>query len=211
MKPDPLPLPPDNPDRLASFPAVPKDRIPNVLYRIHQMKQQPEFFSTSPERNRWDPPVGSPGLYGTCYTSTSPLGAYAEVLGDLDVITQGMVDRRALSVIEVPAEPRWADMTEPSILGQWGLDVRISVADHKVCQRWGEALFSVGFTGVYYQPRHVIGRGWEASVAIFGDPGHQPTKLRVLDTTPIPLDVVNEATMTFGLEVWPSTPLGPSG
>ncbi len=48
-------------------------------------------------------------------------------------------------------------------------------------------------------------------MAIFGDPGYQPTKLRVLDSGPISLQVVIDASSTFGLEVWPGTPLGPGG
>ena len=98
-----------------------------------------------------------------------------ETFAELPVITRGEVNRRALAEIELPAQPRWADMTGSKPTG-WGLDERINVGeDYETCQRWGEALFAVGFSGIYYRPRHFMGRQWQASVALFGNPGHQPT------------------------------------
>ena len=102
-------------------------------------------------------------------------------------------------------------MTHLSLLGPWRLDVRISVGDYEVCQLWAEALFTVGFTGVYYQPRHFVGPDWPSSVAIFGDPGHQATRLQVLETIAIPSQLVTEAETTFGVAVWPSAALPPPG
>ncbi len=148
--------------------------------------------------------------FGTCYTSGDPLGAFIEIFGELPVITQGEIDRRAFAQIELPPEPRWADMTDPKIVG-WGLDERIGVGDdYDTCQRWSEAPFTVGFTGVMFRARHFVG-SMCPSVAIFGNPGYQPTQLRVLDSTPIPHYLVADACSTFGLERWPSTPLGPPG
>ena len=99
-------------------------------------------------------------------------------------------------------------MTDSKIVS-WGLDERINVGDdYDTCQRWGEALFTVGFSGIYYRPRHFVGRSWTASVALFGNPGYQPTQLRVLDSQPIPYELVAEAEELFGIQVWPSTPLG---
>jgi hypothetical protein len=132
-----------------------------------------------------------------------------EAFGDFDILTQDLIDRRALSVIEVPAKPRWADMSNLSLLSSWKLDARISVGDYEVCQLWAQALFSVGFTGVYYQPRHFVGPDWPPSVALFSDPGHQPTQLQALETTAIPSQLVIDAETTFGLTIWPSVALPP--
>jgi hypothetical protein len=68
-------------------------------------------------------------------------------------------------------------------------------------------VFSVGFTGIYYEARHDVGGG-SPSVALFGDPGYQPTQLRVLDSTAISNEMLSQARRVSGIEVWPSTPLG---
>ena len=210
MNPPGLPLPPTDPTRLAEFPVVPKEQLPNVLWRIYKVANEAEYFSDR-GYGRWDPLAGSLELYGTCYTSTHPMGAYVEAFAEVRSLTQDDINRYALATIELPPEPRWANMVDPTIVGQWELDERISVGDdYDTCQRWGEALFAVGFTGIHYGPRHNVGGAWRPSVALFGNPGYQPTQLRVLDSTPIPPELVTTAWMSFGIEVWPSTPLGPS-
>jgi hypothetical protein len=182
--------------------------LPSGLWRIHQVANEPEYFATSPERNRWDPSTGSLELFGTCYTSTSEIGAYAETFAEFTVLTQADIGRRALARIELPPEPRWANMLDPTIIS-WGLDWRISVGDdYPTCQVWAEALFSVGFTGIFYAPRHYVGDEYTPSAALFGNPGYQPTQLRVLDSTPIPDSLVTRAWVTFGIEVVDSTSLG---
>jgi hypothetical protein len=41
-----------------------------------------------------------------------------------------------LAEIQLPPEPRWANMFDPTILGTWGLDWRICVGDdYDACQR----------------------------------------------------------------------------
>ena len=153
MSPEPLPQPPSDRACLADFPTVPKEKLPDKLWRMHKVDNEPEYFATRPDRNRWDPPLDSIELFGTCYASGDPTGAFIETFGELAVITQGEIDRRALAQIELPPEPRWADMTDPRIVG-WGLDERIGVGvDYDTCQRWSDALFAVGFTGIMFRAR----------------------------------------------------------
>jgi hypothetical protein len=207
VSPEPLPLPPEDPAKLASFPYVPKERLPDVLFRIHRIDRGPEWFSTSQEW-RWDPPENASELFGTCYTSTTGIGAFVETFSELPMLTQAEVDRRSLSVIALPPEPRWADMTDPAIVGTWGLDARISTGDnYETCQLWAQQLFAAGFNGVHYQARHDVTRGFSVSVALFGDPGLQTTALKVLRTHAVPLGVLNEARDVFHYELVPEVPL----
>ncbi|HYZ56869.1 MAG TPA: hypothetical protein VE733_25690 [Streptosporangiaceae bacterium] len=44
------------------------------------------------------------------------------------------------ALLHVPQDQRIADMTNPRIIGDWGLDRRISTGDaYGVCQRWARA------------------------------------------------------------------------
>jgi hypothetical protein len=205
--PDPLPLPPADPSELAAFPEI-KDDWPEVLYRVHRVDLGPRFFSFDQEW-RWNPPADSTEAFGACYTSTTPIGAYIETFSDLPIITQAEIDRRALSHLRLPPEARWADMTNPAIVGEWGLDVRISTGDdYDTCQAWAQQLFAAGFTGIYYQARHdVAARGRSASVVLFGDPGAQPSATDTLRTAEIPSDVVEAGRLWFHLQVHPEVPL----
>jgi hypothetical protein len=124
---------------------------------------------------RFDPPGAAAGLFGTCYLAADPVTALMEPFGDLVVVTQRMVDERALFVAQIPLAPKLADMTSPLVVGRWKLDRRISMGDdYEVCQRWAHALCLAGFSGVYYEPRHdPRDRSYvhPASVALFADPG----------------------------------------
>lgn len=104
MSPRALPgSPTDYAALVGRFPTLPKDRLPPILYRVHQLGNEPEWFGVS-GNCRWDPPVEVPG--GQCI----------------------------------------ADMTSPKIIGEWGLDRRISTGDdYSVCQAWASALRLAGF------------------------------------------------------------------
>jgi hypothetical protein len=156
---------------------------------------------------RFDPPAGVP-VFGSCYTGLDPLTALMEVVAELPVVTYELLDQRALAQVIIPTGQRLADMTSPMVIGQWGLDRRISLGDdYAVCQRWAYALRLAGFSGVFYEPRHDPRGDSRASVALFGDPGHQPTQLSVVDDGPIPDSLIEEARNVFGLQVLPATPL----
>jgi hypothetical protein len=205
-----LPDPPDDYGLLAErFPVLPKERLPAVLYRVHQVVHEPEWFGTS-GGCRWDPPTEAAELFGTCYTGTDPLTAFIEAVAELPLLTQSVIDQRAMAHLHVAQDQRVADMTNPKIIGDWGLDRRISTGDaYDICQRWAHALRLAGFTAVFYEPRYDPRGRDQESIAFFGDPGYQPTQIFMIEDEPIPRPVVEEADQIFGLRVWPSTPLPP--
>jgi hypothetical protein len=210
MRPPALPEPPEDYGVLAGrFPVLPKEQLPAILYRVHQVVHEPEWFGTS-GGCRWDSPADAAELFGTCYTGTDPLTAFIEAVAELPLLTQSVIDQRAMALLHMPQDQRIADMTNPRIIGDWGLDRRISTGDaYDVCQRWAHALRLAGFTGVFYEPRYDPRGRNQQSIAFFGDPGYQPTQIIMIEDEPISRPVVEEASQIFGLRVWPSTPLLP--
>jgi len=105
-------------------------------------------------------------------------------------------------------EQHLADMTNPMIVGEWGLDQRICTGDdYEVCHTWAHALRLAGFTGVFYEARHELRAGPYQSIAFFGDPGYQPTQISLIDDEPIPTWVRESARENFGIRILPSTVL----
>jgi hypothetical protein len=207
MSPEPLPGPPDDYALLVEFPVLDKERLPQQLYRVHQVRHDPEWFGIDP-RDRWSPPAAAAGLFGTCYLATDPVTAVMEAFGDLPVVTQGLIDRRALAVVQIPLAQRLADLTSPAIVGIWKLDRRISTGDdYGTCQRWAHSLRLAGFGGIYYEPRHDPRGNGAASVAMFADPGHQPMQMTVVSDERIPREEIDEVRNVFGLCVRPSSTL----
>lgn len=203
----PLAEPPADYGELAGeFPQVSKDRLPELVFRVHRLDREPEWF-TDGAGFRWDPPPVSGATFGTCYVATHPLTALMEIVGDLPTVTRDQVDGRAIATLLFPDVDRLADMTSPGI-ARWGLDRRISMGDfYDVSQRWALALRLAGYSGVYYEPRH--DPGGEASIALFGDPGYQPTQIRLLSDGPIEDDLADELFFQFGIRVMPTRPLLP--
>lgn len=206
MTPSGLPEPPDDYGLLAQkFPVVSKEREPGVLFRVHRIDNDPEWFSVA--KGRFDPPDAAAG-FGTSYLSFDPLTALMEVVADLPAVTYELLDRRCLATVTIPSRQNLADMASPKVVGEWGLDRRISVGeDYGICQRWAYALRLAGFTGMLYEPRHDPRGADRFSVALFGDPGHQPTQVAVVDDGPIPDSLIQQAQQVFGLQVAPATPL----
>jgi hypothetical protein len=188
------------------FPSLTKDRLPEIVYRVHRIDREPEWF-TDGSGERWDPPPGSGSTFGTCYLATDSLTALVEVVGDLPLLTQEMLDSRAVAVLAFPDVERIADMSSREI-ARWGLDRRISMGDfYDVSQRWARALWSAGYSGVYYEPRHDPGGG--GSIALFGDPGLQPGQVRLLEDVAISRHLVVMLRGEFGVRVAPAKPLLP--
>lgn len=210
MSPEPLREPPADYGELAArFPVLAKDRIPRPVVRIHRLDRDPEWFSFDGTR-RWDPPSTHGPSFGTCYLAANPATAFVEVFGDVDRITLSMVEARCLAKVELRDDLKLADMTARQILGDWGLDQRICVGeDYAICQRWAEALQLAGFSGIFYTPRHDLNPGVDdRSVGLFGDSGHQPTQLSVLeDGIGIDADLLREVQRDFGIRVLPTAPL----
>ncbi|MHB1986367.1 MAG: RES family NAD+ phosphorylase [Acidimicrobiales bacterium] len=198
--------PPTDYGTLASrFPTLAKDRIPELVHRVHRVDREPEWF-TDDALYRWAPPPEPAVSFGTCYVATDPLTALMEVVGDFDVVTPDMLASRALATMSIQAG-QFADMENPAI-ASFGLDRRISIGDdYGACQRWAKALWLAGFNGVHYEPRHdPRGSGFTA-LALFGDPGHQPAQVRLVDDGPIDDAIIAELTRVFNIRVLPPTPL----
>ncbi len=210
MNPAPLPGPPEDHTVLVEFPLLDEERLPEVLFRVHRLDHDPQWFAATGD-GRFDPPVGAAAQFGTCYLAVDPVTAMMEAFGDLPVVTQQMVDARALAVVHLAQPHKLADMTSPLIVGRWKLDRRISTGDdYSVCQRWAHSLRLAGFAGIYYEPRHdPRGEIQPASVALFADPGLQPQTMVLADDSPIPAEVVATTKEAFGLRVLPRATLPP--
>lgn len=202
-----LPRPPSV-SELTGFPAV---VLPaNVpLVRIHHNLNDPEFFSADGS-GRFDPPPGSTAGFGTCYLSTHPLGAFLETFGRIRPVLQRHVDERVLTQAFLPSETRVADMTDPVILGKFGLTAEIGIGGdehtYDVTRLWAEALVTAGFGGVLYAARHdpaLVAR----SVALFGKPGIQPTQLLASPSSHIPEELLHRASDEYGIDILPSVPV----
>lgn len=200
--PNPLPDPPADYSILASrFPRVPKEQLPDVVYRVHQKAHEPEWFGTAGGM-RWDPPPAAAGLFGVCYTATDPLTAFVESVADLHWLRTNVVSERALATLQTVGEQRLADLTNPKVVGEWGLDRRICTGDdYEVCGKWAYAFRLAGFTGIFYEARHDLRVGPFRSVAVFGDPGRQPAQITLVDDGPLPAWVQESARRDFGIQV----------
>jgi hypothetical protein len=193
---------------VSAFPAV-IVRANAPLVRIHHNLRDPEYFSAD-SSGRFDPPVGSTAGFGTCYLSTHPLGAFLETFGRIRPVLQRHVDERVLTQVFLVSDTRIADMTNPSILGMYGLTAEIGIGGdehtYEITQRWAEALFAAGFGGVRYAARHDPALH-ARSVAVFGKPGVQPTQVLAGPATHIPEELVERAADEYAIEVLPSVPI----
>jgi len=63
--------------------------------------------------------------FGTCYLATQPLGWYVETFGRLGMIPRAALDARVLTTALTPVGVRLADMTNPTILGDYRLTAEI--------------------------------------------------------------------------------------
>lgn len=198
-------LPPTDADALRSFPRL--ESSPQVLWRIHNSDRHPAFFSST-GNYRFDPPRHSHGEFGTCYTALDPLGAFMETFGRLNVIPQHIVDTKVISELYLAKPVRIADLTAPSIAGDFGIYGDISTgAEYDVPQLWASALRGAGFDGVHYIARHDPS-GDLRSVALFGPPGEQPSLFQELKAAvPIPRDLVEQAKSYFHVTIIPTAPL----
>ena len=174
-----------------------------VLFKIHGAINDPRYFSDSGD-GRFDltPETGA----GTCYLGLSVLGAFVETLGRFKSLTQEMINERALSALSLTRPLRLADLTDRSVLGDFGITGDLSAgADYTQSQQWAARLYKAGLDGIFYAARHDPAFT-ERSAAVFGneDTG---TKLFEVVTEPIPEALVDEACDEFGFTVWPATPL----
>jgi hypothetical protein len=168
-----------------------------VVWRIHTAEGSPWFFDSGPDGrfNLRDT--------GTCYLAEEPIGAFVEKFGRLvrpgGVIPESLVQSQRLSRVR-PPKVDVVDLTNPRVLGLVGLTAQIHMTiDYDLTQGWAKALRDAGYAGIRYKARHDP-RGQLVSLALFG-PGKAP--LDPPSTTPIPADLIHEASTTFAITVLP--------
>lgn len=195
-----VPPPPQAKD-LDDFPAfIWKAHQP--LSRIHRQEFGSLYYGLDQD-GRWNPP--RPGTdWGTCYASTSPLGAALEVFGRFRMLPQRELDRRVLATIYLASDVRLADMTHPSILGRFGLTAEASASEEEhtypITQQWALRLREAGFGGIYYAARHDPTLG-SRSIALFGKAASSEGPVGAMDewleessaaTSPIPSEIIDQ-------------------
>lgn len=118
------------------------------LFRIHQNHLHPAWFNTDGSW-RFDPPPSHRDRFGVCYLGLEPLSAYVEVFGRLRVVPQDEVDRRRLSELSVAHTVDIADLTDRTVLGEFGITAAHSTGtDYQPAQEVASNLFDAGFDGV---------------------------------------------------------------
>lgn len=199
-----IPLPPEV-SELAEFPAyLLRANVP--LVRVHDCGRDPRWFGHS-TGGRFDPPMGV-ATFGTCYLSTSLMGAFVEVFGRARVIRLQDLETRCLSQLSVVRDARLGDLTDPRVLGRFGLTGEASaggIENYPMCQQWAAALFAAGFDGVRYQARHDP-QLTSTSVALLGPQGQDDKLLEIVVPGEVLTDVdgLDEWVDRFGYMVVPS-------
>jgi hypothetical protein len=191
LSPRGLPAPPDD---LPELPSMKFGTGP--LWRIHAADVTPWFFDVGPD-GRFNLAES-----GTCYLAQEPIGAFVEKFGRLlrpgGVIPEPLVDTQRLSKLR-PPKAKVVDLTDPSVLGLIGLTAEIHSTDYNLTQDWALALQEAGYDGIRYKARHDP-RGQLVSIALFGK--DKPPR-SAASTTPIPIDLIHEASTTFAITVLP--------
>ena len=192
MSPRGLPAPPDD------LPELPITKLgTKPLWRIHAADVAPWFFDVGPD-GRFNLAES-----GTCYLAEKPIGAFVEKFGRLlrpgGVIPEPLVNAQRLSRLR-PPKANVVDLTDQTVLGLVGLTAEIhSTSDYNLTQSWALALQEAGYAGIRYKARHDP-RGELASIALFGS-GKPPRS--AVKTTPVPVDLIHEASTTFAITVLP--------
>lgn len=175
------------------------------LFRIHQGHLHPAWFNTNGSW-RFDPLPTHRDRFGVCYLGLEPLTSYVEVFGRIRAVPQAEVDRRRLSELSVARSVDLADLTNRTVLGNFGITATHSTgADYLPAQELASHLFDAGFDGVLYRVRHDPAMTLDA-VALFGEPGESPDRFGAVKTGSIPDGLVNTGRQ-FRIEVLPSAPL----
>ncbi len=187
------------------FPAIsitPQTRI----WRVHRAAHHPAFFNSSDDW-RFGPPPISAHRFGTCYVGHRyPISAYIEKYGRSGAISDEQQKQDRLSELAVPEPLDVADLTQRSVLGQFGIDASYSTgSDYTKSQQLAADLSSAGFAGIRYRIRNDPEMQLEA-IALFGEPGEQPGRFKQPTTQTIPDWLVGQGRQ-FGINTVPSEPL----
>lgn len=167
------------------------------LWRSHAATAEPWFFDTGPYGRFNLPDVG------TCYLAEERLGAFVEKFGRLlrpgGAIPESLIVSQRLSSLRPPRR-EVVDLSDRRVLGRAGLTAEIhSTTDYSLTQSWALALRDAGYRGIRYRARHDP-HGELTSIALFGSSRPPRSAAR---TTAIPLDLIHEASETFGIAVLP--------
>jgi hypothetical protein len=181
-------------------------RIADVLHRVHRARNDVAWFGASGDE-RFDPPSSHRAAYGACYLGCSDMAAYVEVFGGLRAVSQSDIDRRRLSVLRPHRDLTVVDLTDRSVLGDFGITASVSTGDdYGPPQQLSAQVYDEGFDGVLYRVRHDPALRLDA-VAMFGEPGVQRERFADIKTDAIPSWLIDEAWRTFGIEVIADVPL----
>lgn len=187
-----------------TFKRFPRRRLRSdaELYRIHRRARSAWWFS-SDGTGRFDP-VGT-GM-GACYLAEKPLGAWIEVFRREMVLSELAVRERALARPKPGRELRLADLTSRRAL-QFGATASLGAnEDYAASQEFAVGVLQDGFAGIRYFLRHDPAQTLYG-VALFGEPGEPATRDRLWRRPregPIPDELVEEATRSFGYRIVPA-------
>jgi RES domain len=175
------------------------------LFRIHRREFHPAWFN-SDGAWRFDPPRSHRSRFGSCYLGLEPLASYVEVFGRFQVVPEAEIDRRALSQFDIQRNLRCADLTDRTVLGDFGVTAAHSTgADYGPAQELAANLYDAGFDGIRYRVRHDPAMLLEG-VALFGEPGETAGRLPAPKTEVISENLVAEGN-AFHIRVVPSVAL----
>ncbi len=141
------------------------------LMRIHREDKHPAYFNPSSDW-RFGPPPSRTDRFGVCYLGLDdPFAAYVERYGRFGVITPAQVRDDAFSILKLTATVAIADLTDRSVLGEFGITASHSTgSDYGPSRQLASDLFDAGISGIRYRVRHDPSMTLEA-VALFGGPG----------------------------------------
>lgn len=190
----------------SNFPTI-KITPQTRLWRIHKAGQHPAFFNQS-DAWRFGPPPTHAGKFGTCYLALRDSeAAYVEKYGRVGMITDEQRSQDRLSELAVPEPLDVADLTNRSVLGQFGVSGSHSTgSDYGPSQELAASLFDAGFCGIRYRISHDPKMELEA-VALFGEPGERPDRFRQPSLTTLIPDWLVEQGRKFRINVAPTVPL----
>lgn len=175
------------------------------LFRIHRRPLHPAWFNTDGSW-RFDPLPTHRDRFGVCYLGFEPLAAYVEVFGRIRAVPQVEIDRRRLSELTVTHRVELGDLTDRTVLGDFGITAAHSTGtDYSPAQELATRLFDAGLDGVLYRVRHDPAMTLEA-VALFGEPGETPDRLGPAKRGPIDDRLIHDGRQ-FRIEVIPAAPL----
>ena len=168
------PPPPEDPNVLTrEFPTFTWP-AQQPLSRVHRVEHDTAYFATGQD-GRFNPPLPEAG-FGTLYLSSHPRGAFVETLGRFRYISQAMINERVLAEVYMSSDLRLADLTNPQVLGKFGISNDLSMGNeddaYALAQQWALRLWQAGFSGLYYGARRDV-ELQSRSVALFGKPGDE--------------------------------------